>query len=214
MEENKSLVVELRANFSSVMDTLTKFFESKQAENQDKFNQIATLREEIKVNNREMNEVKQEVRHFAEAIGFSEFAENLEEQEQAVELLDELDECFVKEIGVCAKCGMVLTNKDDIVIDESGNIFCDEECQDDYHTVGYCENCGMVIMDNEEYLDGFDGLFCCDECQDDYHYVGTCAKCGESIYDDDEYEETEDGEYICGNCVDDIETETEETEEE
>jgi hypothetical protein len=215
MEQNKTIVVELRENFSSVMDTLTKFFESKQAENKDKFDQITTLRDEIKANTMEMNEVKQEISNFARAIGCSEFTEHLEEQENAIDLLDELDECFTKEIGVCAECGMVLTNHDDIITDDKGNIFCCEDCKYDYHIVGYCDSCGMAILDTDDYIDDFDGLFCSEECQDDYHYVGVCAKCGESIYDYDEYEETDDGEYICGNCVDEIEEneETEKTEE-
>ena len=160
--------VELGAMFTEIANKIGEALKSGYETIDNKTEQIKQLREDIRNERIEISAVEGAVIAFATTAtqAINGYKQNGEDIDNLIDVLDDIEGCTDCEVGTCANCGTFLMESDEPYY-EDDEVFCDEDCANEYHRIGECENCGLVIYDNDDYIEDDYGLFCCDECHDE-----------------------------------------------
>ena len=186
MENEKRLSVELTEMFDKIADKIASHFDNSQKAIEDKFNAIRKLRDEINDERQEMSTIGNIVEEFASTIGeaISNYYDDLEKVDDALELLDDMDDIFDCEIGHCADCGCPLMKSDNPIVGDDGELYCDEDCEYNSKVIGCCDNCGSDILDDDDFIENEYGFFCSDDCAEEYYE--------ENYAEDEDYEDEDE----------------------
>lgn len=170
--ENKKFSVELGEMFGAIADKIATATDNGYKAINERFEKIKTLREEINEEYVELKAISVAVNTFANTISKNNATHNQEatETEETLDILDDLDDCFLHEIGTCAECGrVIMSNEEDtVIVGEDGKLYCDSQCYEDSMIIGTCDCCGEPIYEDDDWVENEDGFFCCDSCADEY----------------------------------------------
>lgn len=170
--ENKKFSVELSEMFGAIADKIATATDNGYKAINERFEKIKNLRKEIDEEYVELKAINVAVTTFASTINKNQATHNQSatETEEALDVLDDLDDCFLHEIGTCAECGrVIMSNEEDtVVVGEGGELYCDSECYEESMIIGTCDYCGEPIYEEDDWVENEDGFFCCDSCAEEY----------------------------------------------
>jgi hypothetical protein len=189
--ENKKFSVELGEMFGAIVDKITTATDNGYKAISDRFATIKKLRDEINEEYTELKTIRKAVHDFANTINKNNenYNQATTETEDGLDILDDLDDCFVHEIGTCAECGRVIMSdeEDKVIVGSDGQLYCDDDCYDQSMIIGTCDYCGGDIYEEDDWVENEDGFFCSDDCANMYSDYNS---------DDENEEETDEDEEV------------------